>query len=256
MTTAKITKSVCAALLFCPLSILASTQNSALSEQRDSTMNALDYVLQRPNPNPRFETKKFGDHLFLSGSIGPDWMRSNDGATGIGSETGMRAEISVGDWLTPVHGWRFTLGAGRHSGVDGSKPYFLGASIDYMMNLSALVRGEKPSRRFEIMALGGVELEALHKSGAGTKMAAGLHIGFQPRLYLSNTTYLFLEPRFGFYSDNLDLVSTWHRFDWNASLLIGLGYRINPRPGFHRDNSLFDSERFGDNMFISVFYFL
>lgn len=252
MTTAKITKSVCAALLFCPLSILASTQNPALSEQRDSTMNALDYVLQRPNPNPRFETKKFGDHLFLSGSVGADWMRSNDGATGISSETGMRAEVSVGDWVTPVHGWRFTLGAGRHSGVGGSKPYFLGASIDYMMNLSALVRGENPSRRFEIMALGGVELEALHKSGEGTKMAAGLRVGFQPRLYLSNTTYLFLEPRFGFYSDNLDFATTWHRFDWNASLLIGLGYRINPRPGFHIDNSLFDSERFSDNMFISV----
>ncbi len=252
MTTKVMAKSICAALLLCPLSILASAQNPANDDKRDSTVNALDYVLQRPNPNPRFESKKFGDHLFLSASGGFDWMRSNDGPTGISSAIGMRAEVSIGDWVTPVHGWRLTLGGGRHHGVNESKPYFLGGSLDYMMNLSSLVRGDDPSRRFEIMALAGIEIEGLHKSGFGNKIAAGLRVGFQPRIYLTPTTFLFLEPRFGLYSDNLDMMHTWHRFDWNVSLLFGLGYRFNPRPGFRKDNSLFDYERFSDNMFIGL----
>ena len=46
---------------------------------RDSTINALDYVLQRPAPARTFESKRFGDHLFLNAYAGPDWSRSNVG---------------------------------------------------------------------------------------------------------------------------------------------------------------------------------
>ena len=57
----------------------------------DSTMNALDYVLQRPAPAEKFAHKRFGYHLFISAEAGPDWMRTNTNLTGASSKTGYRA---------------------------------------------------------------------------------------------------------------------------------------------------------------------
>lgn len=219
----------------------------------DSTMNALDYVLQRPAPAHKFTDKRFGDHLFISVDAGPDMMRSNTNLTGASSSAvGYRAGISIGDWITPVHGWRIGINAGRHHGVNDTKPFFAGVSLDYMMNLSALLRGDNPSRRFELIGIMGLEGEALHRDGHRLWGAAGARIGLQPRVYVTPSTYIYLEPRIGIYTDALDDVKTWHRYDWNASVMVGLGYRMTGGRGLNVDNSLFVNHHFRDNMFIGV----
>ncbi|MCM1401386.1 MAG: hypothetical protein NC189_05180, partial [Bacteroides sp.] len=83
-------------------SSFAAGADSTFTVTRDSTMNALDYVLQRPAPSPRYEHKRFGDRLFLTGAVGPDWTRSKDGQLGATSRTGVRGGLSVGDWVSPV----------------------------------------------------------------------------------------------------------------------------------------------------------
>jgi len=216
----------------------------------DSTMNALDYVLQRPAPAEKFAHKRFGDRLFISVEAGPDWMRTNTNLTGASSKTGYRAGISIGDWVTPVHGWRLGISAGRHHGVDDTKPFFAGLSLDYMMNLSALLRKDNPSRRFELIGIMGLEGQMLHREGHRLWGAAGTRIGLQPRVYVTSSTYLYIEPRLGVYTDGLDDVKTWHRYDWNASVMVGLGYRMTGGRGISVDNSLFDNNYFRDNLFM------
>lgn len=231
-----------------PVAEAATTQPQAL----DSTMNALDYVLQRPAPSERFAAKRFGDRLFMTIEGGPDWMRTNSGITGASSKTGYRARLTIGDWITPVHGWRVGISAGRHFGVNDTKPYFAGLSVDYLMNLSALLRKDNPGRRFELIGLMGIEGQALHREGHKMWAAGGFRIGLQPRLYLTRSTYMYVEPRIGIYTDGLDDVKTWHKYDWNASVMVGLGYRMNGGTGLHVDNSLFIGEHFRDNLFVSV----
>lgn len=217
----------------------------------DSTMNALDYVLQRPAPAEKFAQKRFGDRLFISAEAGTDWMRTNAGLVGASSSaTGYRAGFTVGDWVTPVHGWRLGVSAGRHYGVNDTKPFFAGMSLDYMMNLSALLRKDNPSRRFELIGIMGLEGQALHREGHRLWGAAGARIGLQPRVYVTSSTYLYVEPRIGVYTDGLDDVKTWHKYDWNASVMIGLGYRMTGRRGLNVDNSLFCSNHFRDNLFM------
>ena len=220
---------------------------------RDSTINALDYVLQRPAPARTFESKRFGDHLFLNAYAGPDWSRSNVGTlTGGQHRPGGRLGLSIGDWVTPVHGWRVSLEAGKHQGLNGNRPWFGAISADYLMNLSNLLRGENPSRRFELVGLLGMEFDLIHQSGLPKDKAFGVRMGLQPRFYFTPTTYIFLEPRLGIFTDGIDAARSWHRHDWNASFLIGFGYRMNPRKGFKVDNSLFENDSFGDNMFFGV----
>lgn len=219
----------------------------------DSTMNALDYVLQRPAPAEKFPQKRFGDRLFISAEAGPDWMRTNANLTGASlSDNGYRIGLTIGDWITPVHGWRLGLSAGRHNGVKDTRPFFAGLSLDYMMNLSALLRKDNPSRRFELIGIMGLEGQALHRDGHRLWGAAGARIGLQPRLYVTSSTYLYVEPRIGIYTDGLDDVKTWHHYDWNASVMVGLGYRMTGGRGISVDNSLFSNDYVRDNVFIGV----
>lgn len=243
------------ALLVSPVTFGQSqTQETivGIEEVTDSGFNALDYVLQRPAPPRTFQHKKFGDRLFVSLSAGADWTRSSNETIGRSSECGIRGTASIGDWITPVHGWRVSIEAGQHHGLYGNKPYFAGVAADYMMNLTNLLKGDNRFRRFELNYLMGIEAQATHIKDQGIKGAAGVHIGFQPRLYLNKSTFLFVEPRIGVYTDGIDRATCWQRYDWNASLSLGIGYRMYSRP-FHKvDNSLFDNECFADNIFYGL----
>ena len=69
-------------------------------------------MLQRPLGNSSFEHKRFGDKFFITAGGGistynqkpRQWFPSR-----------FRGELSFGDWITPVHGWRIGFNAGIHS---------------------------------------------------------------------------------------------------------------------------------------------
>ena len=99
--------------------------SKALNDTASVGMNALDYVLQRPLGNSSFENKRFGDHFFLSagGAVSVYGQRP-----GSGFRPGAHGELSFGDWVTPVHGWRVSLAAGSHSKRAG-QPWKLFGSV-------------------------------------------------------------------------------------------------------------------------------
>lgn len=227
-------------------------------EHHDSTFNALDYVLQRPAPAWQFEKKSMFDRLFITAEGGPTMMRSQQGIMGQSQDRiGFRLGLTAGDWVTPVHGWRVGLSFGRNSGMDNMKPYFGSFSADYMMNMSGLLRGDNPKRRFETIGTIGLEVEALHRNDHKLWAAGGLRLGLQQRAYLTNSTFIYIEPRIGIYTDGLDDVKTWQKYDWQASVMLGLGYRLNQNRGYRViDNSLFISEMFRNNLFTGASFSL
>ncbi len=196
--------------------------------QVSSQFNALDYVLQSPAKNEKFASKKFGDHLFLTGEGGITMLRTPNywfATPGVG----LRAGVAVGDWFTPVHGARVGISGGWHNGEGGHNPYLIGVSADYLMNLSSLLRKDNPNRRFEFIGAAGLEYQLLYRRGDWFR-AGGLRLGLQTRLNFSPLTFFYLEPRFGIYTDGIDAQKTWRHWDWEGALMAGFGYRWLSEP--------------------------
>ena len=197
--------------------------------QKDTTQfNGLDYMLQKPAKNETYVQKRVGDHLFVSGETGLVMDRSA-GSLFVTPGLGLRVGATVGDWFTPVHGMRVGLNAGLHNGLGGVNPYFAGVSADYLMNITALLRKDNPARMFELIGVAGGEYQLLYRRGDWTH-AGGFRLGMQTRFNFSPLTFFYLEPRVGIYTDGIDGIKTWMRYDWEASLMAGLGYRLLSAP--------------------------
>ncbi len=245
----KTLKSVIAAL------VLSAVAPAAIAADTDSIVptgfNALDYVLQRPAASRSFESKKFGDHMFLSVEGGATYLRSKTNSYRQ-SEIGYRAGVALGDWISPVYGWRVGASVGRHYS-DYYNPFYAAASADFLLNFTGLLRGNTDRSRLEFIGAAGLELQALHRPGH-TWLGFGGRIGLQMRVNVTPSTFFFIEPRLGIYSDNLDDNKTWHSYDMEGQIMAGFGYRMDQlrKWGKGVDNSDFLNERFSDNVFMGV----
>lgn len=124
---------------------------------------------------------------------------------------------------------RVGLNAGLHNGLAGVNPYFVGLSADYLMNITSLLHKDNPVRMFELIGVAGGEYQLLYRTGNWSH-AGGFRLGMQTRFNFSPLTFFYLEPRIGIYSDGIDRIKTWMRYDWEASLMAGLGYRLLSDP--------------------------
>ena len=197
--------------------------SKALNDTASTGMNALDYVLQRPLGNQTFGTKHFGDHLFMSGGAG---ISAYGGAPTSGFRPGARGEFSIGDWVTPVHGWRVNLSAGAHSKKAGQPWKLFGSlSADYLMNFSALLRGYNPSRRVEVIGILGAEYQRVRCNGAwGNEL--GLRAAIQTRFNVQSNLYLYIEPRLALLAGTRFVGDGLRRFRPDFSFNLGMGYRL------------------------------
>ena len=77
----------------------------ALSAMGQSDSSALNYLLQRPPVAKHYDDKKFGDHVFVE--IGMGVNSTAKGSYPYLEVPGMQAGGAIGDWVTPLHGWRY-----------------------------------------------------------------------------------------------------------------------------------------------------
>lgn len=219
--------SVAIAVLFSavvPSSVQAQTNTSEGTVLQG--FNALDYRLQRPLPNVNFEDKHFGDHLFLGIEAGPTFTHRSYGQFIGRPDCGVRMGLSVGDWLTPVHGLKLGINTGIREESDTRKNSFAGITFDYLMNLSSLARGFNPYRKFDFVGVAGLEYQRRLKPSSANVF--GGHLGLQVRYNFNPTTFIYLEPRINLFSDGVNTRTNWQKYDWEAALLLGLGYTISP----------------------------
>lgn len=219
--------SVAVAVLFCavaPLSVSAQTDTGGGTVVQG--FNALDYRLQRPLPNTKFENKKFGDHLFLGIEAGPTFTHRSYGQTIGHPDFGGRVGLSVGDWLTPVHGLKLGVNLGLRDETNARKNMFAGATFDYLMNLSALAHGYNPYRKFDFVGVAGIEYQRRFKPSSANVF--GGHLGLQLRYHFNPSTFIYIEPRMSLFTDGVNTRTNWQKYDWEGAVMLGLGYGISP----------------------------
>ena len=141
--------------------------------------SALDNMLQRPPVAKHFKAKRFGDRLFVEGGLGATTIIDNSSSHL--STPGIEGGAAIGDWVTPVHGWRI----GAHGGTwlyNGKKSKVAMISLDYLMNLTALAKpslldpnyNEVPA--FEVYGTAGADLALSHYED-NTSTSPGVHLG-------------------------------------------------------------------------------
>ncbi len=209
------------AAVLCCVPRIEAKMTYRLNDTVRTGFNALGHVLQRPLGNPTFENKRFGDHLFLSGGAGVSMA-------GIHADPGAHLELSVGDWATPVHGWRVNFGIGNHSIKKGWPGLSFGAvSADYMLNFTSLLRGYRQQRAFEFIGAIGAEYQRVKSDGVwGNEF--GLRASLQARFNVSRSLFLYLEPRLTLLAGTRykGMVDDYRRFRPDLGFNVGLGYRL------------------------------
>lgn len=213
--------------------------------------SALDHMLQRPKVAKHFENKTFGDHLFVEGGIGANSIVTRSSSHF--STAGLTAQLGIGDWVTPLHGWRLGFQGGKFSGEQNSAN-IMGASLDYLLNITALsvstMRDStySNSRMFELIGKAGVDYVYTTNNGVHTN-ALGAHLGLRGQVNLSRFGYFYLEPMVGLYSDKITQESNWRGYRFAASVAAGLGYRLQE----HTANGVFEDDgHFLNHTFVSL----
>lgn len=94
--------------------------------------SALDHMLQRPRVSKVFKHKKPFDHLFIDAGAGANFL-----GTRTYSDAGLSAEIGIGDWITPEHGFRINLNGGEWR-IGDVHPKYMDLALDYLLNITAV----------------------------------------------------------------------------------------------------------------------
>lgn len=211
--------------------------------------NALDYVLQKPLGARQFpdSIRGFGKHFFITAEMGPQWINQPNSFLHYNGPTPL-AGLTVGSWFTPVHGLRMTFGVGYHDTFNGVHLATGRVGLDYMMNLTSLLSGYDPSRPFEVIATAGGEAMMQYRQGKRNLVLGG-RLGMQLRWNMTPSTFMYLEPRFGVYTDNIDRYHTWQRYDRYAALMFGFGYRMVPSWMRHKSAFGYQNESWRQGIF-------
>lgn len=208
-------------LLMClPAGMMAQNNQKKDTIQRKENIRASDYMIPKRRGADRFESKKGTEHLFIS--TGAGMTRLFDMGSGFAAH-GPKTSLYVGNWITPVIGVR---AGGDYSLWKGDvKTHIAGASLDYLINLSAFASRYNPKRVFELVAVMGFSYQATLKQGVKTVHSYGLHGGLQGKFNVSPAFNLFIEPQLGIYPDQIDNHYSWRRFDLIASAMLGITFK-------------------------------
>lgn len=197
-----------------------------------------EYTLQSPMVSKRFDNKKFLDHAFVEGGMGANSMMGR-WVDGYFTKVSPSIFGSVGDWVTPEHGWRATAGIGYFNHPVQSRAKFLSVELDYLMNLTALSKWEYPTNnRFEVMGVAGFNFFKSHQDGRNEN-GFGANLGLRGLYHLSSYTYFFLEPKATLNYKMLH-ANDWYKIRPSVSLSAGFGFnspRIAPHSDMYKNNS-------------------
>ncbi|WP_321424498.1 hypothetical protein [uncultured Bacteroides sp.] len=217
---------------------------------QDHKLNA-DYMTHTLQKVPQFKGFEGGDsipHYFLELYGGSSFSLA-PAAKGI-QHPGMEMGAAVGRWITPIHGARLGVFGKYYISYPLGKTVKsneLGASLDYLMNLSALAEDFNANRKFELLGIAGGEylLPQFKKGANGT---FGIRTGLQARFALNQGSVFFIEPRVGIYSDNLDFTDSWRGYNVAGSIVGGVEFRTLSRS--KRSTEKFTTSAFRDHSFL------
>ena len=211
---------ICALLMLAPTSMLAQRRQKNDTIRHKENINVYPYMIPKRRAADQFTSKKGTEHLFFSAGAG--MTRLFDMGSGYAGH-GPKASLYVGNWITPVIGIRAGMDYSMWKGTPATN--LVGASVDYLINLSAFAARYNPSRVFEVVAVMGISYQATLKPETETIHSYGLHGGMQGKFNVSPAFNLFIEPQLGIYPDRVDNHLSWRRYDLIASAMVGFTYK-------------------------------
>jgi len=228
-------------LLFALTNISAQNKGSYIDYQK--------YRLQKVPKFRGFEGNDSISHYFFQIYGGSSFALVPGIANGI-KHPGAELGVALGQWFTPVHGARLSLFGKYYNAYPQGEVVRVkgvGASLDYMMNLSALAKDLNAGRKFELLGIAGGEY-LFPQFEKGYSGSYGLRAGVQARYALNYGSVFFIEPRIGIYSDNLDFTDSWRDYNIAGSLVAGIEFRTTSRNRRYTDK--LHSSSFRENTFL------
>lgn len=224
----KLIRYISCLLLILGLATPAAAKRSTLNLKGlpSSGLNAFDYKLQKPLGNDTFPAgqKGFSNNFFLG--LGATLLDQTQTFTP--ERVGGNINLRLGGWFTPVHGIRLSAATGLNSfmGYDGSTSY-TGGQLDYLVNLTSLLRGYDPNRSFELIGAMGLEGGIMRHQGKNAGQY-GVGASLQMRFNCAQSLYLFIEPRIAMLGGSKLGFNSYdaYRMKTQPSLSVGLGYRL------------------------------
>ncbi|MDE7396706.1 MAG: hypothetical protein K2M98_03150 [Muribaculum sp.] len=216
-----------------------------------SGLNAMDYRLQKPLGNPSFpeDHKGFGKNFFFGFNAGGALLGNNfSGNLKPGGLVGFR----MGSWFSPLHGIRIGADAGINTlGKDVDNTWFKNVHVDYLLNLTSLMRGYNPDRRFELIGILGAQLQRdRYNNTWGTNV--GITTSLQTRFNVLPSMYLYLEPQLSVLGGaRYGAPKTTNRLHTDLALNFGIGYKV--LSGHYREaGSTSFEQKDDDNIYFGV----
>ncbi len=238
------------AIALCVAASASARSTVKLQGRESSGFNALNHVLQKPLGNDTFPSgQHFGNNMFINIGAGASAIYDEQIS---GLRPGAHLSGQLGGWITPVHGIRAGINAGIHSAHKGAdRAWFGGVQADYLLNISSLMRGYDPSRRFELIGALGLEYDRTRKMGVwGNQLGAAAALQF--RFNVAPSMFLYLEPRMLMIGGSrFDQPYDWRRLRTEFSFNLGLGYRIL-RGARRAQGSVDFRQKNDDNLFFGV----
>lgn len=221
----------------------------------DSLLNhmqgsAFTHLLQKPPVAKHFKQKKFGDHMFIEGGVGLNTTLTHTSDFLYLERPGLEASVAIGDWITPVHGWRAGLRGGTYA-LEQTLTKAVSLSGDWLLNITALASPTYDApKKSELYGVAGLELASVYNNRT-TRYALGMRLGLHGQTHITDNTYLFAEPQLLIADDNLYHADNWRKTRFTARLTAGVGYRL--RSDLHPADSTMTSDgHFLSNTFIQV----
>lgn len=192
----------------------------------DRGFNAKNLRMQKRFTSPdktSFSVRQVFSNMF--GGISYDYVVP----IGMSVLYGPNVSIYVGKQFTRISSARISATGGVFYNIpSGDKPFKIGLSADYLLNLSSLIGGYDKYRLFEVSALAGVGFHSnlvKGSSSAGVKGRVGANLNFHVLKFLD----VFVEPRMELYGENpfkLPGSDMWRRYSSAFAVSFGVSARI------------------------------
>lgn len=232
--------------------VMAVVSPRNLTAQDSTMINALDYSMQkryRPENEP-FVNDKFADNTYVGIHAGIFGLSPREGNV---YSSGLSFKVSGGKWLNEYNILRVSLFYGQYvRNRDRAWFHMPGLEFAHMFNLSSYFGGYKVRRLVEISTVEGISV-GVPVSGRKVGFSAGLMLGLNATVRLSDRTDFFIEPYASIQTDGIDHFSNWHKYDFLYGASFGVNVNFNSskssfRPAarsMHRKDTWFMSASVG-----------
>lgn len=223
-------------VLVLAMAVVVTALPQNLAAQDTTMINALDYSMQkryRPENDP-FVNEKFTDNTYLGVQAGVFGLAPREENV---YSSGLSFKISGGKWLNKYNNLRLSLSYGQYMrNRDRAGFYTGGLEFAHMFDLSSYFGDYKVRRIVDISTVEGISVW-MPVSERKVGFSAGMMLGLNASVRLSDRTDFFIEPYASILTDGIDHFSNWHKYDLMYGASFGINVNFNSSKSSYRPDA-------------------